>query len=205
MLYYFILYISLFFSFCLSSEIKTIDSLLGSNNFFSGSFIQRTVYQEKERTVKGTIFANRKGMFRLVYEEPLNELLISDGINLYRYDKDLEQVQIQSLKELPKEIPINLLTLTPNKLNQFFSVDSCKTIRDKTDCRLYSIEEESYIKEIEMGTTNNLLRFLRYEDILGQIVSFQFTNISNKKLDKNLFTFSSPPGFDIIHYESYKD
>ena len=56
-----------------------------------------------------------------------------------------------------------------------------------------------------MGTTNNLLRFLRYEDILGQIVSFQFTNISNKKLDKNLFTFSSPPGFDIIHYESYKD
>ena len=100
-------------------------------------------------------------MFRLVYEEPLNELLISDGINLYRYDKDLEQVQIQSLKELPKEI--------------------------------------------EMGITNNLLRFLRYEDILGQIVSFQFTNISNKKLDKNLFTFSSPPGFDIIHYESYKD
>ena len=84
-------------------------------------------------------------------------------------------------------------------------MDSCKTIRDKTDCRLYSIEEESYIKEIEMGTTNNLLRFLRYEDILGQIVSFQFTNISNKKLDKNLFTFSSPPGFDIIHYESYKD
>ena len=205
MLYYFILYISLFFSFCLSSEIKTIDSLLGSNNFFSGSFIQRTLYQEKERTVKGTISANRKGMFRLVYEEPLNELLISDGINLYRYDKDLEQVQIQSLKELPKEIPINLLTLTPNKLKQFFSVDSCKTIRDKTDCRLYSIEEESYIKEIEMGTTDNLLRFLRYEDILGQTVSFQFTNISNEKLDKNLFTFFSPPGVDIIHYESYKD
>ena len=90
MLYYFILYISLFFSFCLSSEIKTIDSLLGSNNFFSGSFIQRTVYQEKERTVKGTIFANRKGMFRLVYEEPLNELLISDGINLYRYEPHID-------------------------------------------------------------------------------------------------------------------
>ena len=179
--------------------------MLGNNDYFSGSFLQKTLYQEKERTSKGTIFANRKGMFKLVYEEPLNELLISDGINLYRYDKDLLQVQIQSLKELPKEIPINLLTLTPKLLNKFFSVGSCKSIRNKTDCRLYSIEEESYIKEIEMGTTDNLLRFLRYEDILGQTVSFQFTNTSSKRLDENIFTFFSPPGVDIIHYESYKE
>ena len=204
MFYYFILFLSLFFSFFLSSEIKTIESLLGNSDYFSGSFLQRTLHLDKVMTAKGRIFANRKGKFKLVYEEPLNELIISDGINLHRYDRDLEQVQIQSLEELPKGIPINFLSFTPEKLNQYFSISSCKTVRDKTNCKLYSKEEESYIKEIEMSTTGNLLQFLRYEDVLGQTVTFQFTNTSNKQIDDNLFSFSYPAGVDIIHYQSYQ-
>ena len=74
---------------------QTFINYLSNLSSFSASFSQKTYADQIERVVQGEIRANRKGMFKLTYNEPLNEVLLSDAINFYRYDPELEQLEIR--------------------------------------------------------------------------------------------------------------
>ena len=50
---------------------------LSSKKYVTAQFSQSTYKDSQERKVIGEIKANRKGMFKLVYEEPLNEIISS--------------------------------------------------------------------------------------------------------------------------------
>ena len=52
---------------------------LSDKNYFSAVFIQTTFKDNKERKIQGEIKANRRGMFKVVYQEPLNEIISSNG------------------------------------------------------------------------------------------------------------------------------
>ena len=59
---------------------------LSEKNYFSAAFIQTTFKDNKERKIQGEIKANRRGMFKVIYQEPLNEIISSNGYQLYRLD-----------------------------------------------------------------------------------------------------------------------
>ena len=82
---------------------QTFVNYLSNLSSFSASFSQKTYADQIERVVKGEIKANRKGMFKLTYNEPLNEVLLSDAINFYRYDPELEQLEIRPIENLINE------------------------------------------------------------------------------------------------------
>ena len=63
---------------------------LSSKKYITAQFSQSTYKDSQERKVIGEIKANRKGMFKLVYEEPLNEIISSNGYQLFRLDKEIE-------------------------------------------------------------------------------------------------------------------
>ena len=70
---------------------------LSSKEFISAKFIQTTNNNYQERKIKGELKANRKGMFKVVYGEPLNEIISSNGHQLFRLDKEIEQLDISSI------------------------------------------------------------------------------------------------------------
>jgi len=185
-----------------NSDINELNFLdhLGSIEFFSASFVQKTISSKTERTVEGTIKASRKGKFKLSYEEPLNEVLFSDGINLHRFDPDLEQLDIQPIENILKETPIGLFSSEIKELKKSFKVERCLTVNKKTKCNLSVVSNESFLDSIEFVLTNGLIDSIRYKDSFDQVVLLTLSNTSYKNIPDNAFHFIIPPGIDVVQY-----
>ena len=106
----------------LESQVRFIEGpnylfdSIRTHKFFSANFEQTTIHDKKRRLVRGKIIAHRSGKFKISYYEPLNEIMFSDGEDFYRYDPELEQVNVQPLDELLSETPIGLFTLNVEEI-----------------------------------------------------------------------------------------
>ena len=173
-------------------------NLLSSYHFFSSSFTQTTLSKEQERNIQGEIIVDRTGRFKLSYFEPLNEIIFSDGISLYRYDPELEQADVQPLEDLLKETPIGLFALRTKELKHTFSLDWCENRSTFLRCKLSSLKENSFVKEVIVEIRNKIINKLSYKDNFDQEISLNFQNPSTKKVPQSKFKVIIPEGTDIV-------
>ena len=84
---FFFYFISLFFNFINAGNINESNFLefLSEKNYFSADFLQTTFKDNKGRKIHGEIKANRKGMFKVIYQEPLNEIIFPK-LNIWSMD-----------------------------------------------------------------------------------------------------------------------
>jgi outer membrane lipoprotein carrier protein len=179
---------------------QTFVNYLSNLSSFSASFSQKTYADQIERVVKGEIKANRKGMFKLTYNEPLNEVLLSDAINFYRYDPELEQLEIRPVENLINETPIGLFSAQPDQFFELYNLNSCVSKENKLLCVLDSRSKESYLKTIELSLLDNIITLLRYKDSFDQEVVLQFSDVSSKEIDAKEFHLNIPEGIDIVKH-----
>src|SRR5690606_35806332 len=82
-------------------SLLELQRLLSQTRSLQGDFEQVTRDQDgqivEENT--GTFAIKRPGLLRWHIEEPFEQLLVSDGENLWVYDPDLEQVTISTVDE----------------------------------------------------------------------------------------------------------
>ena len=171
-----------------------------THKFFSANFEQTTIQDKKSRLIKGKIIAHRSGKFKISYYEPLNEILFSDGEDFYRYEPELEQVNVQPLDELLSETPIGLFTLNLEEIKELFVVKDCESNLNSYSCRLTSKKEESFIRWINITIKNSVFYSLRYLDSFGQIVSLKFKEASLSEIPTEEFKLIIPEGTDIVSY-----
>ena len=183
----------------LVTEQTFVDYLINLSSF-SASFSQKTYGDQIERVVDGEIKANRKGMFKLTYNEPLNEVLLSDAINFYRYDPELEQLEIRPIENLINETPIGLFSAQPEQFLELYNLNSCVSKESELLCVLESQSKESYLKTIELGLLNNIITSLRYKDSFDQEVLLEFRNVSSREIDAKEFHLNIPEGIDIVKH-----
>ena len=196
--------------YILSPELVLSDSqkgdeffkILSSHQYFSSSFEQVTKSHDQERVIRGEILADRFGRFKLKYFNPLNEIIFSDGKDLYRYDPELDQAYVQPLDDLLRETPIGLFTLEKEVLKQIFSVDSCKDMESIMICRLSSINEASFVEEVVFNIRDNLIYQLSYKDTFDQNVTLIFNNPSKEKIPISEFKVIIPKGTDIVSFKN---
>ena len=179
---------------------QTFINYLSNLSSFSASFSQKTYADQIERVVQGEIKANRKGMFKLTYNEPLNEVLLSDAINFYRYDPELEQLEIRPVENLINETPIGLFSAQPDQFFELYNLNSCVSKENELLCVLDSRSQESYLKTIELSLLNNIITLLRYKDSFDQEVLLQFSDVSSKEIDAKEFHLNIPEGIDIVKH-----
>ena len=78
--------------------IAQLKSFLAETKSAKAGFSQVVVGKSgNKQTSSGTMAFARPGKFRWSYEQPYQQLLVSDGARLWSYDKDLEQVTIKKL------------------------------------------------------------------------------------------------------------
>tara|TARA_Y100001949_G_scaffold168827_1_gene168036 strand:+ start:363 stop:923 length:561 start_codon:yes stop_codon:yes gene_type:complete len=176
--------------------------ILSSHKFFSASFFQRTSNNEQERNIQGKIIADRSGRFKLNYFEPLNEIIFSDGKDLYRYDPELDQAYVQPLDDLLKETPLGLFVLSTEELKQFLSLDWCKDIKSFMRCRLSSLRDISFVREIVVELKDKAIHQLSYRDTFNQNVTLIFNNPSTEKIAPGQFQVIIPKGTDIVRFKN---
>ncbi len=185
-----------------SEDPNYLFNTINEHQFFSANFEQTTLQERKKRLIKGEIKAHRSGIFKISYFEPLNEVMFSDGKDFYRFDPELEQLNIQPLEELLEETPVGLFTLNLEEIRKLFVFSECQKNLNQFSCLLTSKKEESFIEWINIGVKNNVFYYFQYLDTFGQTVSLKFTNVSLSKIPNNEFKLNIPEGTDIVSFRN---
>ena len=195
-----------------SSEASTsshgLKGLLSPIASMTASF-QQNVRTEKGRVLQhlsGRLSLKKPGKFRweVIGKEP--RLVISDGKNVWDYDKELAQVTIQKMNKGQTKAPIFFLTGDVNSLDRDFKVtslaanqgaclqgsDTCFELRPKID--------EGAFQWIRIGFKNRALKEMEMLDQLGQRSQFIFSDIKvNPPIAEGEFHFTAPKGVDVLH------
>ncbi len=174
-------------------------------------------YQIQDNT--GHMVVSAPGKIRWIIDSPMEQWLISDGLTLWLYDPDLEQVIIKPFDPRISAAPALLLTGSISELSTTFRVSELDISEGGSNQP--GLDE----KAVANGQTSNKRRFkliphdseslyeyLMFDfkgpkpaeivivDSLGQRTRIIFNKVTlNEQIDPKLYSFEPPPGIDIIH------
>ena len=146
----------------------------------------------------GTLAISRPDRFRWDYREPYSQVIVADGTRIWIYDRDLEQVTVRKLDETLSATPAMLLSGRSN-LADNFNVTQVATEGAVEWVRMEPKRDDTDFKWVRLGFEGPLLRYMQLADKLGQTTSLEFSKVErNPPLDPSRFTFTVPPGADVI-------
>jgi len=146
----------------------------------------------------GTLAIRRPDRFRWDYREPNEQVIVADGARIWLYDADLEQVTVRKLDDTLSATPAMLLSGQGN-LQDNFSVTQSTQEGGIFWVRMQPKRDDTDFKWVRLGFQDNSLRFMQLADKLGQTTNLEFSQLErNPALDPSRFTFTVPPGADVI-------
>lgn len=182
------------------SAVDALDKQLSSTQSFQAQFVQTTQSaQFGNQITQGEMTLQRPGKFRWQINKPDQQLLISDGKQLWIYDKDLEQVIVQPVNQRLDETPALLLAGKVESIQQFFNVTQFSSTKPGQWYELKSLDQEGLVDKVILNFDNNTIQSMQIFDNLGQRTHITFSQIkTNPKLPSNYFTFTPPQGVEVI-------
>lgn len=140
----------------------------------------------------------RPGRFRWVYEEPYEQLLVADGLNVWSYDADLEQVTVKPQAEVLGSTPATLLGGGSDVFNDF-EVTETFTDRGTEWVRLRPLGDDGSFESVDLGFTDGVLSRMIFNDTLGQSTLVALFDVEvNEPVSAERFVFEPPPGADLV-------
>lgn len=175
---------------------KNLRTLLAPIDSLTGKFVHYEFDESHKqlRTLNGEFTLARP--LRLFWEiaPPYAQTLISDGRDIYIYDKDLNQVIIRPLDK--KNLPLFFL-LEGNE--EVLATMEISQPDDKTSFFFLSERNSSQPNELFIHFEEGLPYEMHWTNPFGQRVIYIFSELrSNTRLKKNLFRFHIPKGTEII-------
>jgi outer membrane lipoprotein carrier protein len=180
--------------------VKLVDDFLTKVTTFEGRFDQSL--QDADGTItertSGTLEIERPTKFRWSYTEPYQQWLVADGVNIWSYDIDLEQVTVKPQAEALANTPALLLGGSENAMEQF--VFAGTTIEEFTTwVRLEPKDKDSGFEAVVLGFIEGQLRRMVFYDNLEQITFIALHDIRvNEPIGAERFVFAVPPGVDLV-------
>lgn len=150
------------------------------------------------QTVSGQFDLARPGRFRWSVEKPYKQLLVGDGVKVWVFDPDLNQVVVRTIGDALGASPAALLAGKADVESAFGWKD--QPMADGLDwLSATPLVKESTFSEIRLGFDPKGLVALELFDAFGQKSVVRFTAFErNPKLAPELFRFTPPPGADVI-------
>lgn len=196
----FILYFSLAFSAFAENAADPLERFLQDLESFKADFTQTLSNEQGEvlETSSGIVYMQSPQKFRWVYKEPYSQLIITDGITLWMYDEDLEQVTIRDVSETIDDTPAAIIS-GQEDIDAHYVKSPMGEIEGAEWIELTPRNTESQYSSIRLGFDDSELAMMILFDNLGQVTRIDFNNISrNKRYGGPLFTFNPPEGVDVI-------
>jgi len=146
----------------------------------------------------GTLAISRPDRFRWDYRKPYEQVIVADGTRIWIYDSDLEQVTVRKLDETLSATPAMLLGGRSNLADNFNVTQVAQ--EGKIDwVRMEPKRDDTDFKWVRLGFEGAQLKYMQLADKLGQTTGLEFSKLErNPPLDPSRFTFSVPPGADVI-------
>ena len=177
-----------------------VDAFITDVVTLSGNFEQSLVDAQGQvlEVTSGTLEVQRPGRFRWAYSEPYEQWLIADGLNIWSYDIDLEQVTVKPQADALANTPAILLGGTDAAMDHFEYQGS--VIEDGvTWVKLIPVNTDSGFKRVELAFAEQRLQQMVFFDNLEQMTFVSLDNvIINQPIDADRFEFVVPDNVDVV-------
>jgi len=183
-----------------ASGIEALRSFIAATASAQGEFKQKVFDRKRKLTQEssGTLAFQRPGKFRWTYAKPYAQLIVGDGVKVWVYDEDLNQVTVRRLDRALGSTPAALLAGS-NDFERAFKVSEQGEKDGLEWVEAQPREKESNFETIRMGFGFSGLEIMELADSFGQTTVLKFTALRrNPKLNASLFTFVPPKGADVI-------
>lgn len=168
-----------------------------------GEFNQRMVKGEGDKLrvssqSSGSFAFSRPGKFIWNYKKPYEQVLQSDGNNLYIHDQDLNQVTVRALGNAIGSSPAAIL-FGSNDLEKNFMLSDAGN-KDGIDwLQAIPKSKDTQFERIGIGLRDGVPVGMELRDSFGQVSVINFTRFEkNPSLPANQFKFVMPKGADLL-------
>ncbi|WP_439888564.1 outer membrane lipoprotein chaperone LolA [Pseudomonas sp. MBLB4123] len=182
------------------AAVQRLTQLLSQAQTLTARFSQLTLDGSgtQLQETAGQLALKRPGLFRWHTDEPMEQLLVSNGEKVWLYDPDLEQVTIQTLDQRLTHTPALLLSGDVSKISENFEI-SHKEGGSVVDFTLKPKAKDSLFDSLRLSFRSGVLNDMQLIDSIGQRTNILFLNVQmNESLDDGQFSFDIPEGADVI-------
>ena len=183
------------------NDMRLLESFLADVTTFRAEFEQSLVDSVGEllESSSGMLVIRRPGQFRWSYETPYAQELVADGLNIWSYDVDLEQVTIRAQADMLANTPATLLGGDRSALAEFEFIGSEIDERGTSWLTLSPQDAGNGFDRVELGFDEGVLRRMVFTDSLGQTTLIALVAVQlNEPVADETFEFSVPDGADLI-------
>ena len=146
----------------------------------------------------GVMSFSRPGKFRWTYDKPYEQLIVGDGVKLWIFDKDLNQVTVRKLDEALGSSPAALLAGN-NEIEKFFALSEAGSRDGLNWLEASPKSKDTMFAAVRMGFAGNTLKQMELKDSFGQTTVIRFDKLErNPRLPADQFKFAPPKGADVI-------
>ena len=184
-----------------ADAIADLKTFLATNSSLQGQFTQ-TVSQpaksnRKPMVSSGTFAVQRPGKFRWVYATPYEQVIVSDGKQVWLYDADLKQVTIKPVSQALDASPAALLS--GNQIDKLYDLHDLPAQNGVSWLRATPRNPDSTFKQVEIGLFQGKLAQMRLFDQFGQTTQIVIEQLQvNNKVDSKQFSFTPPKDVDVV-------
>lgn len=179
---------------------RLVDDFVQNVETLQGVFEQALLDADGQLIEKtsGTLEIQRPGRFRWSYTEPYEQWLVADGLNIWSYDVDLEQVTVKPQADALANTPAVLLGGSDEALDQF-EYRGSYVEKDTTWVRLVPFNTDSGFMRVELGFMGEALHRMVFYDNLEQTTLVSLYEVAiNDPIDAGRFRFDIPDGVDVV-------
>ena len=177
-----------------------LEQLLAGLDSYSAAFEQTSENSagETTETAIGVVYMQRPGRIHWAYWEPYIQLIVSDGISVWNYEEDLEQVIIRDASDSIEDSPAAVLSGEIDIEEHYIVLEL--GVEEEVDwLELTPKDLEAQYESIRLGFIKEELSGMVLNDGLGNRTNIRFLDTqTNPRLAPDLFQFTPPEGADII-------
>ena len=187
---------------------KAQDGIEQLREFMIGAKSARGEFEQKllktsgsAETTSGSFSFVRPGKFRWEVKKPYSQLMVSDGTQLFFFDKDLNQVVVRKLSDVLGATPAAIL-FGSNEFERNFKLSllaSKGEVEWVEALPLASGAREAGFEKMNMGFKGSLPVGMEVKDAFGRTSVFSFTGMQrNAPISDSEFKFSIPAGAEVV-------
>jgi outer membrane lipoprotein carrier protein len=165
-----------------------------------GDFEQTVLTQSgrKPQQAAGRFAYARPGRFHWEYDRPYRQVLVGDGVRLWTWDPDLNQVTVREIGDALGATPAAIL-FGSGELEEGFVLTDGGNDGELAWVEARPKQTDSGFASLRLGLRDGRLRLMEMHDNFGQTTLIRFTRLQpNPPLAADRFRFVPPAGADLI-------
>ena len=161
-------------------------------------FVQYELIDDNQKVDpnSGRVWMQSPDQFRWHYIDPIEQLIVADGKNVWVYDEDLEQVTVKAQSNQLNPIYV---IINDDKSQQHYHIKHEIQSQGMDWISLTPKVDNEEVKTVWLAIENSVVKQIKVVNNFSQTMVFEFSDINkNPQFEAGLFEFVPPEGVDVV-------